>query len=151
MTIILVTDAANCKGDCGPLDYAPCSLVRGYQCCGGSYLSSQSPVWKCHFEKSTSSKCVVFYLSLEINSKKNSCKLITFFGLVFSAHVRMTVLTHFYQWIVNSSHLEDGCPLGFWRQQAPLKYKLTSTRLHGATTQKTAIFVLATVRTSNLI
>jgi hypothetical protein len=28
----------------------------------------------------------------------------------------------------------------WWRQQGPLKRRLTSTRLHGATTQKTAIF-----------
>jgi hypothetical protein len=35
------------------------------------------------------------------------------------------------------------------RQQGPLKRWQTSTRLHGATTQKTAIFVLTAVRTSN--
>jgi hypothetical protein len=38
----------------------------------------------------------------------------------------------------------------WWRQQAPLKRRWTSTRLHGATTQKTAIFILAVVRTWNL-
>jgi hypothetical protein len=44
-------------------------------------------------------------------------------------------------------HNQDSSPL-WWRQQVPLKRK-TSTRLHGATTRKTAIFILATVRTSN--
>jgi hypothetical protein len=39
----------------------------------------------------------------------------------------------------------------WWRQQWPLKCWKTSTRLYGATTQKTAIFVLTTVRTKNPI
>jgi hypothetical protein len=34
-------------------------------------------------------------------------------------------------------------------QQAPLKRRYNFTRLYGAITQKTAIFMLATVRTSN--
>jgi hypothetical protein len=39
----------------------------------------------------------------------------------------------------------------WWRrQQAPLKRQLNSTRLHGATTQKTVIFIHAAVRTWNL-
>jgi hypothetical protein len=38
----------------------------------------------------------------------------------------------------------------WWRQQAPLERWFASTRLHGATTQKTAIFTLASVRTSYL-
>jgi hypothetical protein len=38
----------------------------------------------------------------------------------------------------------------WWRQQAPLKRRWTSTRLHSATTQKTAIFIIAAVRTSSL-
>jgi hypothetical protein len=37
-----------------------------------------------------------------------------------------------------------------WRQQAHLKLWWTSTRLHGATTQKTVIFILATMRTWSL-
>jgi hypothetical protein len=35
-------------------------------------------------------------------------------------------------------------------QQASLKRRCTSTSLHGASSQKTAIFVLAAVKTSNL-
>jgi hypothetical protein len=38
----------------------------------------------------------------------------------------------------------------WWSQQAPLKRRLTSTRLHGATSQKTVILILAAVRTWNL-
>jgi hypothetical protein len=38
----------------------------------------------------------------------------------------------------------------WWRQQGPTKRWWTSTRLHGAATQKTAFFVLTAVRTSNL-
>jgi hypothetical protein len=57
---------------------------------------------------------------------------------------------------------EDGCLLGYsacckddssswwWRQQRALKRWQTSTRQHGATNQKTAIFILTAVRTSNL-
>jgi hypothetical protein len=37
-----------------------------------------------------------------------------------------------------------------WRQQTPLKCRQTSTRLHGAATQKTTIFILANMRTWNL-
>jgi hypothetical protein len=36
------------------------------------------------------------------------------------------------------------------RQQASLKHRSKSTRLHSATSQKTAIFILVAVRTSNL-
>jgi hypothetical protein len=37
----------------------------------------------------------------------------------------------------------------WWRQQAPLKRQETSTRLHGAT-HKTAMYILAALRTWNL-
>jgi hypothetical protein len=37
----------------------------------------------------------------------------------------------------------------WWRQQVPLKHQKTSTRVHSATAQKTAIFILAAVRISN--
>jgi hypothetical protein len=37
----------------------------------------------------------------------------------------------------------------WWRQQVPLKRRWTFTRLHGATTHKTAVFILAAVRTWN--
>jgi hypothetical protein len=37
----------------------------------------------------------------------------------------------------------------WWRQRGPLKRWLPSTRLHGASNQKTAIFVLTAMRTSN--
>jgi hypothetical protein len=46
-------------------------------------------------------------------------------------------------------HFRDACSLWRWRQQVPLKCQQTSTRLHGATTQKTAILVRAAFRTSN--
>jgi hypothetical protein len=39
--------------------------------------------------------------------------------------------------------------LWWWRQQAPLKWQQTSTRLHSATAQKEAIFILTAVRTWN--
>jgi hypothetical protein len=35
----------------------------------------------------------------------------------------------------------------WWRQQAPLKSQQTSTRLHGATTQKTAVFIQFCINT----
>jgi hypothetical protein len=38
----------------------------------------------------------------------------------------------------------------WWRQQALLKRRSISTRLHGATSQKTVIFMLASLRTWNL-
>jgi hypothetical protein len=45
---------------------------------------------------------------------------------------------------------DNASPLGWWRQQAPLKNRQTSTRLHGATTQKTVLYMLAALRTWNL-
>jgi hypothetical protein len=42
-----------------------------------------------------------------------------------------------------------GCPW-WWRQLAPLKRRSIRTRLHGATSQKTAIFILAALRISNI-
>jgi hypothetical protein len=57
--------------------------------------------------------------------------------------------------VVKKKSVEDGCLLGdspwWWRQQGPLKRWYNSTRLHGATTQKTAIFILIAVKTSNPI
>jgi hypothetical protein len=68
---------------------------------------------------------------------------------------------------ISGSHggeYEYGCLLGccivqsglfssswWWRQQAPLKRRWTSTRLHGATIQKTAIFKLTWIYRSNYI
>jgi hypothetical protein len=40
----------------------------------------------------------------------------------------------------DSSHAAYSSPW-WWRQQGPLKRRYTSTRLHGTTTQKTAIFM----------
>jgi hypothetical protein len=44
----------------------------------------------------------------------------------------------------------SACCSSPWWQQTPLKRRQTSTRLHGATTHKTAIFIFAAVRTWNL-
>jgi hypothetical protein len=38
----------------------------------------------------------------------------------------------------------------WWRQQVPLEYWKTSTRLHGTSTQKTVTIILAAMRTWNL-
>jgi hypothetical protein len=38
----------------------------------------------------------------------------------------------------------------WWRQQAPLKRREASTRLHCATAQRTAMSILAALRTWNL-
>jgi hypothetical protein len=46
-------------------------------------------------------------------------------------------------------HQDDSSPW-WWRQQEPLKRRWTSTRLHDTTTQKTAIFIIAAVRTWSL-
>jgi hypothetical protein len=46
-------------------------------------------------------------------------------------------------------HSCDESPPWRWRQYRPLKRRWTHTTLHGATHQKTAIFVLAAVRNSN--
>jgi hypothetical protein len=52
------------------------------------------------------------------------------------------------------SKYEEGCllePSGrWWRQKAVLKRRSLSIRLHGATSQRTAFFILVAMRTWNL-
>jgi hypothetical protein len=50
---------------------------------------------------------------------------------------------------LSMSYLRDDSSPWWWRQQGPLKRWQTSTRLHGAKTQKTSIFIFTAVRTSN--
>jgi hypothetical protein len=65
------------------------------------------------------------------------------------------LLTFQFQFRSDSNWHEDDYLLGcfvrrWWRQQAPLKRQSISTRLHGPTSQKTAIFILAALRNWNV-